>query len=46
MMFAFLPLCIARQICDGCQKKFFFIFAGLDRVHACVSKHIILKTNI
>jgi len=27
-------------------KKIFFLFVGLDRKHDCVSKHIILKTNI
>ena len=28
------------------EKKNFFLFIGLDRKHGCVSKHIILKTNI
>jgi len=27
-------------------EKFFFKFVALNRKHGCVSKHIILKTNI
>jgi len=46
MIFAFFPPCIARLIWDGCRKYIFFKFVGLDRKHGCVSKHIILKTNI
>jgi len=46
MLFAFLSPYITHPIWDGCQRKFFTIFAGLDRRHAYVSKHIILKTNI
>jgi len=28
------------------KKIIFFKFVALDRKHGCVSKHIILKTNI
>jgi len=45
MIFAFLPSYIACLIWDGCRKKFEKC-VGLDRKHGCVSKHIILKTNI
>jgi len=46
MIFGFLPPYIARLIWDGCRKYNFLKFVGLDRKHGCVSKHIILKTNI
>jgi len=46
MLFAFLPLYIARLIWDGCRKKLKKKFVALDRKHGCVSKHIILETNV
>jgi len=46
MIFAFLPPYITHLIWDGCRKKFLIQFVALDRKHGCVSKHIILKTNI
>jgi len=45
MIFAFLPPYIAHLIWDGCRKKI-LQFVGLDGKHGCVSKHIILRTNI